>query len=809
MNDTERESLGPGTTLGHFQILDLLGAGGMGRVYKARDSSLGRLVALKILSGDLFEDEEARSRFLREAQLASLLIHPNIATVHEMNEERGVLFIAMELVPGRNLKQTLQSGPLPIKNVLSLGVQVCDALSAAHKLGIVHRDIKSSNIMVMPDGRVKVLDFGLAKALSETPRLATEADLTPTRVASSRAATGSSDDEGLTGRGAALGTPSYMSPEQAAGFIVDERSDIFSLGVVLYEAATGDLPFKGETDRDVLEAVRHANASLPERSDVTRLDGFQKVLVKCLAKKPEERYEAAQLLREDLERLQRRTGAVAGSARSRPWIALSLVVVVVLAFLGHRFWWRPETVTHPYIRTIGVLPFENVSGDPEENYLAAAVPLELTSRLGQIPALKVVPWTFMTRYREKSTSLNQINQESGAEAVLEGAVALVPREPGGPPTLVRIQAQLFDTQTGVLLWSSSVERDLGSFLRVRGEIAQEIAGLVQVQLAQRERLQIASTRDVDPEAMALYLKGREALEDRTEAGLNRAVEHLQDSVQRDPRFAEAYVGLAEAYVLLSAYWGVMSSERAHQLAVRATGRALAIDNTIGEAWASQAFADYVLAWDWPKAIEEFRRALELAPHSAEVHHWYADYLSAIGHHEEALVHSRMAESRSPLSSIYSRRVAWTLYFARRYNDAIDQLEKTLATHPDFVPARTLLARALVQTGRYDEAIAELQAVGDSYSAMLAQVYAVAGRREEVEKVLKSLLAGNTADPVLPYEVALIYAALGDADPAMEWLQKAFRIHDPNMVSLKTNPLLDPLRGDERFEDLLRQMEFPP
>ncbi len=811
MNETQREPLGPGATLGHFEILDLLGAGGMGTVYKARDSALQRVVALKILPAELFEDEGARARFLREAHLASLLTHPNIATIHEMDEEGGVLFIAMELVPGRNLKQALRAGSLPMNTVLSMGVQVCDALTAAHNLGIVHRDIKSSNIMVTPEGLVKVLDFGLAKALSDPSALAVDVDATPTRSAPRAELRGSSDASGVTLKGTALGTPAYMSPEQASGLMVDGRSDIFSLGVVLYEAATGELPFRGATDREVLEAVRHGSAPVPRRADEPIPDGFLQVLNRCLAKKPEERYQSAREAREQLERVARRVGrkTVPGLSRARLWIASAIAGAAILTLLGYRFWRRPESAAYPSIRTIGVLPFENVSGNPEENYLAAALPLELTSRLGQVPALKVVPWTFMSRYREKSTSLGQIRQESGADAVLEGAVALVPREPGGPRTLVRIQAQLFDTGTGVLLWSESLERELGSFLRVRGEIAQRIAGLVRVELAQGERLQIASTRDVHPEAMAHYLRGREELEERSEESLRRAVEHFESAVERDPRFAEAYVGLAEAYPLLSAYWGVMSSGRAYELSVQATERALAIDDTIGEAWASQAFAHYALAWDWQKAREGFQRALSLAPHAAEVHHWYADYLSSIGHHEEALVHSRLAESRSPLSSVYGRRVAWALYFARRYNEAIDQLNKILKTHPDFVPAKTLLARALVQRGRYEEAVAELQTVGDTYSAMLAQVHATAGRREEARAVLEKLLAGKTADPVLPFEVALVYAALGEADPAMEWLEKGFQGHDANMVNVKTSPILDSLRGDERFEDLLQRMAFPP
>ncbi len=805
MSDTEREILGPGTTLGHFEILGHLGSGGMGSVYRARDMSLDRPVALKILSDDLFRDGAAKARFLREAHLASLLVHPNVATIHEMNEVRGVLFIAMELVPGRNLKQALQSGPLALSEVISVGAQVSEALIVAHRTNIVHRDIKSSNIMLTSEGLVKVLDFGLAKPFAETPQAALESDRTPYRSAEPP---GSFSSDGATLQGIALGTPSYMSPEQASGLTVDERSDIFSLGVVLFEAATGELPFKGGTEREVLDAVRHADP-LENRSALGLPEGFLRILSKCLAKKPEERYDSARAVREDLERLGRRARRRSWSAgsRARLWIAFG-AGAAVLALLGIRLWWQPWAVTYPSIRTFGVLPFENVSGNPEENYLAAAVPLELISRLGQIPTLKVVPWTFMARFREKSTSLGQIRQESGADAVLEGAVTLVPDESTGARTLVRIQTQLFDTRTGVLIWSDSVERDLGSFFRLRGEIAQQIATLVQVQLDHREMLQITSARDVDPEAMALYLHGREALEHR-EQYLSQAAEYLEAAVAKSPQFAQAHVALADAYVLLSAYLGVMGAERAYELSVGATKRALEIDDTLGEAWATQAFAHYVLAWDFAKAEEEFTRAISLSPHSAEVRHWYADFLSAMGRHPEALVHSRLAESRSPLSAPYSRDVAWSFFFARRYDEAIGQLRKTLEKHPDFVPARTLLGRALVQKGLYEEGIAELRAVGDSYSAMLAQAYATAGRREEAKGVLKKLLAGETSDPRLPYMVALVYAALGDADKAFESLETAFRVRDPTLVSLKTDPLLDSLRADARFENLLRRMHFPP
>jgi len=814
--------LSPGQRLGHFEIRRLLGAGGMGVVYEAQDLRLERRVALKVLGPDLFRDDVARQRFIREAQLAASITHPNVATIHEVDEQEGRPFIAMELVPGKTVKTQVHSGPLPIREVLSMGQQVCSALQAAHQLGIIHRDIKSSNIIVTPSGQAKVLDFGLAKAFSTAPIDAPSEDSRRGRVSSSPSSL-EVEPHGVTSEGAIVGTASYVSPEQASGGPLDARSDIFSLGVVLYEAASGKLPFRGRSDQELLAAIRSEEPT-PPRLDRPSLGALSEVIAKCLSKEPEGRYESAADLREELARLQEvsiRRPAIrkvlqAVTGRRTLWVAAALILA---ALIGKGFFPTGETIPGPALQSIGtiaVLPFENVSNDPNENYLASAVPLELTSRLGQVGALKVIPWTFIKQLRNDPASLQDIRGMTGADAVVEGSVQLQPDQTDGAGKLVHVKAQLFDTRSGMQIWSEDFERDLGDFMSLQANLAQQIAGQIRVKLERREQIRISSSRQVQAEAMELYLRGREAFEERTQDQLNEAVEYFRLAIQRDAQFAEAYVGLADCLLLLTTYFNALDSPAAYREASEATARALEIDSELAEAWASQAFARYLLTWDWEQAELDFKRALELAPNSAVAHCWYADFLSAMGRHAEAIAESRVAEARAPLSPIMSRDVAWAHFFARQYDETLAQLRKTLAVRPDFVPARSLLGRTYLQMGMYDAAIAELEPLGAAYRGMLGQAYAAAGRIEDAERLLGMLTSGSPRDPttplaggVLPYEVVLLLVSLGETDAAFAWLERAFEERDPTLVSLKTDPMLDSIRPDARFDDLLARMSFPP
>ncbi|HSF14507.1 MAG TPA: protein kinase [Vicinamibacteria bacterium] len=809
--------------LGHFEISEVLGVGGMGVVFRAQDLRLGRQVALKVLSRRLFANEGARSLFFREARLAASLTHPNVAAIYEVDEESGTPFIAMELVPGVTLKESLLEGPLPVDRVLSIGCQVCEGLAAAHELGVVHRDVKSANIMLTPEGRAKILDFGLAKASMTSRVLPASEESSPpielTPVKPLMQATSVPRRE-WTDTGLLFGTPSYMSPEQARGEAVDARSDLFSLGVALYEASTGELPFQGRNDREVIEAVQLKEPIPLCESRAHLPPDFSRAVERCLAKDPGKRYASAVQLRDELARLQKKRAL-------RPWLrwgrlgerfrlAAAAVAVIALAaayLTGTKLTdlagraEDPRNAPMARVERIAVLPFESISGDEDESYLANAVPIELTARLGQLGALKVVPWSFMKGLPQGSMKLSDIAKATGADAVVEGAVQFSP--PSNPSARrLQVHAQMFDARTGAVLWSRSFERGLGDFFELQSELARHIAAQIRIGLERREQRLLAMSRQVAPEAMELYLRGREASGFRTEESLTEAARFFRSAIDADPSFAEAYVGLAQADVLRCTYFGSVPSNEAYRHALDATSTALDLDPDLAEAWTSRAFARYAFALEWDEAERDFRRALELAPSSAEAHHWYADYLTAVGRHEEAIDHARLAEERSPLTPIMSRDVAWAYFYARRYEDAIRQLGMTLAQDPDFTPARTLLGRAYVAVGRSDEGIEELRAAGEPYLAMLAQAQALTGRREEAQQLLSEILARPTLSPVLPYEVAAVYVALGERDEAIAWLRRAIEARDATITNLKTDPTLDGLREDPRYAGLLQELRFP-
>lgn len=802
LSESNTEPLVIGSRLGHFELVSVLGSGGMGVVYEARDLRLDRRVALKVLRPELFESAEARERMLREAKLSASLTHKNIAVVHEVDEDKGIPFIAMELLEGQSLKERMETSPLPVEEMLLVASQVCDALDAAHRRGIVHRDVKSSNILLTPDGEAKVVDFGLAKSVA--PSSFSDEDVTRVREVDVSPTEGKRDE--ITSRGVVLGTPSYVSPEQAAGRTLDARSDLFSLGVVLYEGVTGELPFKGVTDHAILSAIRHDDPTpVPNRSGIPR--DYSKVVERCLRKNPKERYQSASELKQDLTRL-REGGRVSRRASRAQVLSAAGVVLAVLALAvgAARYFRAPAAADPPRIERIAVLPFEELSSSPDDLRLGDAVTWELNARLGQLGALKVAPWSIMRKFRDEPVPLEDLVEATGAQAVVEGSVQRIQKD-GGEES-VRVNARMVDTRSGLQIWSQTQEQSMGDFLSLQASLAQQIAASIHLKLERREEMQISRSRSVPPEAMELYLRGVEAMEDRSRPSLREAVAHFGGALNLAPRFPEALVGLANARLLLTVFWLELPAAEAYAQVMQSTERAREIDPYLAEAWATQAFAKQMLAWDWSGADADYRKALELSPSSAQSHFWYADYLSVVGRYDEAIAHGRIAEDRSPLSPTYSRGVGWCLFFARRYEEAAAQLDKTLRLDPAFVPAKTLLGRVYVMTRDYDRAVAALDAAGEGWLGMRAQAYAAAGRREEAERLLTELLSGSSEVRVSPFDLALIRAALGELDVAFELLEEGFEKRDPTMVNLKSNPLLDPLRSDPRYQSLLRRMGFP-
>jgi len=729
-----------GQTISHYKILEKLGEGGMGVVYKAEDTKLKRTVALKFLPPELTRDEESRERFIHEAQAASALQHNNICTIHDIDEtEDGQSFICMAYYEGETLKKKIARGPLPVQQSVDTAIQIAEGLAKAHRQGIVHRDIKAANLMVTSDGVVKIVDFGLAKLAGKTR---------------------------VTKTGTTVGTAAYMSPEQARGEGVDHRTDIWSLGVVLHEMLTGQVPFKGDYEQAVVYSILNEK---PEPVTGLRTGvpmELERLVDKAMAKSPGERYQHVDEMLVDLRALRKKTEPAAMTERplearlpsaKRAYLyggVASLVVVLIVA--GLYFSRSPDET----INSIAVLPLANLSGDPEQEYFADGMTEQLIMELAKIGALTVISRTSVMQYKGVKNPLREIARELGVDAVVEGSVLRVEGR-------VRISAQLIEASSDRHLWAESYERDLRDVLALQSEVARAIAQEIKIAMRPEEEARLASARTVNPEAHEAYLKGRYHWNKRTEEAMKKGLEYFQQAIEIDPGYADAYAGLAQTYVLLSSVeYGAMPPREAIPKAKAAAMKALEIDEELGEPHAALGLAKMDYDWDWSGAGREFKRAIELNPGHATVRHWHAIYLTVTGRHEEAIAEAKRALELDPLSLIIGTDVGWVYYMARQYDEAIEQLHKTLELDPNFAVAHRNLGLAYEQKGMYEDTITELQEAislsggSTNYLAWLGYAYAAAGRRDEAQKVLDELKELSKRTYVASFSIALALYGVG-------------------------------------------------
>jgi len=787
-------------TISHFRIVEKLGAGGMGVVYKAVDTRLNRAVALKFLPDNMLQDPQALERFRREARAASALNHPGICTIYDIGEQHGRGFIAMEFIDGETLRSHIHGTALPFEETLKLGIQIADALDAAHAQGIIHRDIKPANIFVTKRGQAKVLDFGLAK-------------LVPKGVARTGADFGGELPGSSSIVGIISGTPSYMSPEQVRGDNLDQRTDIFSLGLLLYEMGTGRQAFSGGTGGRIIEAVL-TRSPVPARNinpDIS--PRLEEIINKALHKDRDQRYQHAADIRADLQRLERDNDTVGITAnefapsilRSTTSHLHSTGKPTARNSTPQSGAVRSERVSK-IIDSLAVLSFENASRDPQNEYLSDGIAGSLINILATVPKLRVIAQSTVFRYKGRPIDPQSAGRELNVRAVLTGRIM----QSGGS---LRIGTELVDVATGSQLWGAQYDRKPGDIFAIQDEISNEISGKLRLKLTRAEKKRLTKHQTDDAEAYRLYLKGRHHWNRWTEDGFYKAIEYFQQAVEKDPGYALAYTGLADSYVLLG--WNsYLPPKEAFPKGKMAAMSALRLDPNLGEAHTPRAAVLWLHDWQWQEAQREFERSLELNPAHPTASHWYAEYLMTMGRHVEAIARIKNSQELDPLSLIISVAIGRDFYMARRYDDALEQLRRTVELDPNYPVTYWVLGLLLRKMGRYELAIDEgekgvkLSGGSPLMNAALAQTFATAGKRERAIQILDDLTNLAKQKYVAPYFLAGIHIGLGEDDRAIEYLEKSYEEHSHWLIYLHLDPSMDSLRSNPRFQDLSGRVGLP-
>jgi serine/threonine protein kinase/Tfp pilus assembly protein PilF len=787
--ETPTEELTTGATFaGRYQIIEELGKGGMGKVYRVLDKKLNEEVALKLIRPEIALDKNTLERFQNELKLARRISHRNVGRMYELMEEKGIHFITMEYVPGEDLKSFIRrSRQLTIGTAVTLAKQVCEGLTEAHRLGVIHRDLKPSNIIIDKEGNARIMDFGIARSIKT---------------------------KGITGTGVMIGTPEYMSPEQVEGKEVDQRSDIYSLGIILYEMLTGRVPFEGDTPFTIGVKQKSEMPKDPKEFNAQIPAGLSQLILRCLEKDKGKRYQSAEELHSELTSIEKgipftelivpkkEPKTVKAEIKLKNLILYGAVAILLISAIvvGISLLTR-----HPKaIDSIAVLPFENVNKDPDLEYLCEGITDNLIDKLSQLTSLKkVIARSSVFRYKGKEIDAKVVGQELGVDALLISNLSQRGDE-------LSINVELVKTADNSHIWGNQYKKQVSEIFDVQKEISNAITENLRLKLTGGEIKRLAQNYTENRDAFQAYLKGRYYWNKRTEENFYKGITYFNQAIEMDPNYALAYAGLADSYITLAGFI-CLSPKEAFPKAKQAAMKALEIDDKLAEAHNSLAEIEAYFNWDFPGAENMFKHALDLNPNYSITHFWYGIFLFTKRRMDEGLIELKRAQELDPLSLVINSHVAWGYYHRSEYEKAIEQCKKVLEMDPNFALVHSVLGKVYEQKSLYDAAIKEFQKATDisagsrEYLADLGHAYALAGKTEEAHKILEELQRLSKQKYADASDIAMLYVGLGEIDEAFQWLEKAFEERAWGLSFLEIQPEFDRIRSDPRYKELLKKI----